>query len=63
MYIPLKIAQQKRLDEHGRRSRTSGSSSRSDPIQAPQWAAPPSVAHVQHNDDSSSSVQQGVVEW
>jgi hypothetical protein len=27
---------------------------RSDPIQAPQWAAPPSIAHVQRNDISSS---------
>jgi hypothetical protein len=34
-----------------------------DPIQEPQRAAPPSDAHVQHNNDSSSSVQQGVVEW
>jgi hypothetical protein len=34
-----------------------------DPIQAPQRAAPPSVAHVQHSNDSSSLVQQGVVEW
>jgi hypothetical protein len=38
-------------------------SSQSDPIQAPQRAAPPSVAHVQRNDDSSSSVQQDAVEW
>jgi hypothetical protein len=49
--------------ERGRRSRTSVSSSQSDPIQAPQWAAPPSIAHVHRNDDSSSSVQQGAVEW
>jgi hypothetical protein len=34
-----------------------------DPIQAPQRAAPPSDAHIQRNDNSSSSVQQGVVEW
>jgi hypothetical protein len=33
------------------------------PIQASQWEAPPSVAHVQRNDDSASSVQQGAVEW
>jgi hypothetical protein len=32
------------------------------PIQAPQWAVPPSIAHVQRND-VSSSVQQGAVEW
>jgi hypothetical protein len=47
----------KRSDERVRRSRTSVSSSRSDPIQAPQRAAPPSNAHVQRTDDSSSSVQ------
>jgi hypothetical protein len=36
----------------------------SDPIQVPQRAAPPSDAHVQRNDDSSSSlVQQGAMEW
>jgi hypothetical protein len=34
-----------------------------DPIQAPQRAMPPSDAHVQRNNDSSSSVQQGAVEW
>jgi hypothetical protein len=39
------------------------SSSRSDLIQAPQRAAPPSVAHVQRNNDSSSTVQQCLVEW
>jgi hypothetical protein len=51
------------LHERGRRSRTSVSYSGSDPIQAPQRAAPPSVAHVQRNDDSSSSVQRDAVEW
>jgi hypothetical protein len=34
-----------------------------DPIQVPQRATPLSIAHVQRNDDSSSSVQQGAVEW
>jgi hypothetical protein len=34
-----------------------------DPIQVPQRVVSPSDAHVQRNDDSSSSVQQGVVEW
>jgi hypothetical protein len=63
IYIPLQIAQRKRSDERGRRSRTSVSSSRSDPIQSPQRAAPPSVAHVQRTDVSSSLVQQGMVEW
>jgi hypothetical protein len=36
---------------------------RDDLIQAPQRAAPPSDAHVQRNDSSSSSVQQGAVKW
>jgi hypothetical protein len=39
------------------------SSSRSDPIQAPQRAAPPSDAHVQRNNESTSSIQRGMVEW
>jgi hypothetical protein len=56
------IAQQKRSNERGRRSLTSVSSSRSDLIQAPQRAAPPSVAHVHHDNESASSVQQGMVE-
>jgi hypothetical protein len=38
------------------------SSSRFDPIQAPQWAAPPSDAHVWHIDVSSLLGPSSMVE-
>jgi hypothetical protein len=35
----------------------------SDPIRVPQRTLHPRVTHVQHTNDSSSSVQRDMVEW
>jgi hypothetical protein len=62
IFIPLNITQSGYVQEGTILFVVVLTSPPRDPIRAPKQALPPRVSQVQHNNDSSSSVQRDVVE-